>query len=149
MIALASDHIGLDLKTEIKKLLDEMGIDYIDYGTNSSQRVDYPIFGVRAAKAVASGDCKKGIICCGTGVGIGIAANKIPGIRCVICSECYSAKLSRQHNNTNILSLGSRVVGVDLAKMIVQTWLTTAYEGGRHQGRIDLLTKLDMRQEIE
>jgi ribose 5-phosphate isomerase B len=149
MIALACDHIALPLKEELKTLLDEMGLEYKDYGTCSDERTDYPIYGARAARAVASGECDRGIICCGTGVGISLAANKIRGIRCVVCSDCYSAMLSRQHNDTNMLSMGARVVGTELAKMIARIWLTTAFEGGRHQRRIDQITALERGEEIE
>ena len=105
--------------------------------------------GARAARAVASGQCDRGIICCGTGIGISLAANKIRGIRCVVCSDCYSAMLSRQHNNTNMLSMGSRVVGSELGKMIARLWLTTAFEGGRHQRRIDQIAELELDHPIE
>ena len=149
MIALAGDHVAVALKEEIKKLLDEMGLEYKDFGTNSTERSDYPIFGVRAAKVVASGECDRGIILCGTGVGIGIAANKIRGIRCVTCSDCYSAKLSRLHNNTNMLSMGARVVGTDLARMIAEIWLTTPFEGGRHQKRVDQISRAETEQKLE
>jgi ribose 5-phosphate isomerase B len=100
MIALACDHVAVFLKEEIKALLEEMGVTYKDYGTNSTERTDYPVYAARAARAVANGECEKGILFCGTGIGISIAANKIKGIRCVVCSDCYSAKLSRLHNNT-------------------------------------------------
>lgn len=149
MIALASDHVGLSLKEEIKTLLDEMGLAYKDYGTCDTERTDYPIYGARAAKAVASGECERGIICCGTGVGISLAANKIRGIRCVVCSDCYSAMLSRQHNDTNMLSMGSRVVGTELGKMIARIWLTTDFEGGRHQRRVEQIAALERGEEIE
>ncbi|MEA4999783.1 MAG: ribose 5-phosphate isomerase B [Candidatus Limiplasma sp.] len=149
MIALASDHVGIILKEEIKKLLDEMGLAYHDYGAYSEERTDYPLYGARAAKAVASGECERGIICCGTGVGISLAANKIDGIRCVVCSDCYSAMLSRQHNNTNMLSLGSRVVGADLGKMIARIWLSTDFEGGRHQRRVEQIAALERGEAIE
>ena len=149
MIALASDHVGRILKEEIKTLLDEMGLPYHDYGADSDERVDYPIYGARAARAVASGECERGIICCGTGVGISLAANKIHGILCVVCSDCYSAALSRQHNDTNMLSMGSRVVGSDLGKMIARLWLTTSFEGGRHQRRVEQIAALEEGKEIE
>lgn len=149
MIALASDHVGRALKEEIKTLLDEMGLAYQDFGTDSDERVDYPIYGARAARAVASRACDRGIICCGTGVGISLAANKIHGIRCVVCSDCYSAALSRQHNDTNMLSMGSRVVGADLGKMIARMWLTTAFEGGRHQRRVEQIAALEEGKAIE
>ena len=149
MIALACDHVALPLKEELKRLLAEMGMETKDFGTFTPQRTDYPIYAARAARAVVSGECDKGIICCGTGVGISIAANKIHGVRCVVCSDCYSARLSRQHNNTNMLSIGSRVVGVDLAKMIVKEWLTADFEGGRHQLRLDQIEKLERQEDIE
>ena len=149
MIALASDHVGLSLKKEIMGLLDEMGLVYQDYGTVTEERVDYPVYGARAARAVACGQCDRGIICCGTGIGISLAANKIRGIRCVVCSDCYSAMLSRQHNDTNMISMGSRVVGSELGKMIARLWLTTAFEGGRHQRRIDQIAELELDHPIE
>ncbi len=149
MIALACDHVAIPLKEELKKLLDEMGLSYKDFGTFTPERTDYPIYGARAAKAVASGECDRGIICCGTGIGISLAANKVHGIRCVVCSDCYSAKLSREHNNSNMLSMGARVVGVDLAKMIAKIWLTTDFEGGRHQRRIDQIAALERGEDIE
>lgn len=148
MIALASDHVGLQLKLEIISLLEELGLAYRDFGTNQKERCDYPVFASRAARAVASGECEKGIIFCGTGIGISIAANKVNGIRCVVCSDCYSARLSREHNDTNMLSLGARVVGVDLAKMIVKEWLFADYEGGRHQHRLDLIQKLESQEQL-
>ena len=137
MIALASDHVGLELKREIMAHLEALGLPYKDFGTYSAERCNYPEFAFLAASAVAGGECEKGIVCCGTGVGISIAANKVKGIRCVCCSEPYSALLSRQHNNTNMLAMGSRVVGKDLALMIVDQWLQGKYEGGRHQIRLD------------
>jgi ribose 5-phosphate isomerase B len=143
MLALGSDHVGLSLKEEIKKYLDEKGIRYKDFGTYSTERTNYPVFGQKVAQAVVAGECNKGILFCGTGVGISLAANKVKGIRAVVCSDCYTAVLSRQHNNTNILSLGSRVVGVDLAKMIVDGWLGADFEGGRHQTRIDMLGEIE------
>ncbi len=143
MIALASDHIGIELKESIMKYLDELHLEYKDYGTYTTERCNYPEYALKAANAVASGECEKGIICCGTGVGISIAANKVKGIRCVVCSDCYSAVLSRQHNNTNMLALGSRVVGKDLGLMIVKGWLEGEYEGGRHQVRIDEIAEIE------
>ena len=149
MIALASDHTALEMKETIKGLLDEMGLESKDYGTYTSDRCDYPVYGARAAKAVASGECDRGIIICGTGVGISLAANKIPGIRCVVCSEPYSAQLSRLHNNSNMLAFGARVIGPELAKMIARIWLETPFEGGRHQRRIDMIAALGRGEEIE
>lgn len=148
MIALASDHVGLTLKKTIMELLEEKGLTYRDFGTYSQERCDYPVYGSAAAKAVAEGTCERGIVICGTGVGISLSANKIHGIRCVVCSEPYSAKLSRLHNNTNMLALGSRVVGEDLARMIVETWLETPFEGGRHQRRVEQLAILEEKQTL-
>lgn len=148
MIALASDHVGITLKRVIMALLDEKGLPYRDYGCFDAERTDYPLYGYAAARAVADGECDRGIICCGTGVGISLAANKVHGIRCVVCSEPYSAKLSRQHNDTNMLALGSRVVGEELAKMIVTEWLDTPFEGGRHQRRVAMLEEIETTQRL-
>ena len=140
MIALASDHVGLTLKKTIREFLDENGVEYKDFGTDTTERCDYPIYGAAAAKAVANGECDRGIIVCGTGVGISLAANKIHGIRCVVCSEPYSAKLSRLHNDANVLAMGGRVVGPGLAIKIVETFLNTPFSGEeRHERRIHLI----------
>ena len=138
-IAIGCDHVGFELKTHIIEHLQGKGYSIKDFGTHGTQRTDYPVFGKAVAEAVTSGECEKGILICGTGVGISIAANKVKGVRAVVCSEPYSALLSRQHNDTNILALGSRVAGRELALMIVDTWLGGEFEGGRHQGRIDML----------
>ena len=143
MIALASDHIGLALKKEIIAMLEDMNLCYKDFGTTETERTDYTRHGYPAALAVASGECDKGILICGTGIGISLAANKVKGIRCVVCSDCYSAVLSRQHNNTNMLAIGAKVVGSGLAAMIVKLWLETAYEGGRHQNRLDHISQIE------
>ena len=143
MIALGSDHAGRPLKLEIIKLLEERGLEYTDFGTDSEARCDYPVYGRLAAEAVASGQCERGLIFCGTGIGISISANKVPGIRCAVCSECYSAVLSRRHNDTNMLALGARVVGVDLARMIVSMWLDAGFEGGRHADRVALIHRIE------
>lgn len=149
MIALASDHVGLEMKRSVMRMLDERGLAWRDYGTCTGERCDYPVYGAAAAQAVASGECDRGIVICGTGVGISLAANKIHGIRCVVCSEPYSAKLSRQHNDTNMLAFGARVVGEELARMIVETWLDTPYEGGRHQRRVEQLAQLERTQTLD
>lgn len=148
MIALACDHTGVEYKREIMKLLDSMGLDYKDFGTNETASCDYPVFGYRAAKAVASGECDRGILICGTGIGIGIAASKVKGIRVCTCSDVYSATLSKRHNNSNILTMGARVVGIDVAKMIATAWLTEEFEGGRHQRRIDLIAAIENGEEL-
>jgi len=139
IIALASDHAGFDLKQSINTELLVLGWDVLNLGTEGVDSVDYPDFGFKVGQAVASGEYEKGIIICGTGVGISISANKVKGIRAVVCSEPYSAAMSRAHNDANILSMGARVVGTELAKMIVKSFLDTEFEGGRHQKRIDMI----------
>ena len=149
MIALASDHLGIGRKKEIIALLDEMGLPYKDYGAHTAESCDYAVFAARACRAVAAGECERGVLICGTGVGISIAANKMPGIRCAVCSEPYSAVLSRQHNDANMLAIGARVIGGELAKMIARLWLTAEFEGGRHQRRVDQVMALERGEEIE
>ena len=143
MIALASDHGGVALKEEIKALLSSRGLEVVDFGTNDEKSVDYPVYAQKAARAVASGKCERGIVICGTGIGMSLAANKVRGIRCALCGDCYSAKMSRAHNNANMLALGARVIGAELAKLIVETWLDTPFEGGRHQRRVDMVMALE------
>jgi ribose 5-phosphate isomerase B len=143
MIAIGSDHAAYTFKEEIVKYLVERGYELKNFGTFGEERVDYCDFGFRVGEAVASGECEKGLLFCGTGVGISISANKVKGIRAVVCSEPYSAKLSREHNDTNILALGARVVGLDLAEMIIEIWLNTAFAGGRHCGRIDKISRYE------
>lgn len=140
MIALGSDHGGYGLKQEIIKHLEEMGIEYKDYGCYDENPCDYPVFGKKAARAVASGECEKGILICGTGIGISIAANKIKGVRAALCHDVFSAKATREHNDANMLAMGARVVGSGLALMIVDTFLNTEFSSAeRHQKRIDML----------
>ena len=138
-IAIGCDHIGFELKTHIIEHLQSKGYGIKDFGTHSTERTDYPLFAKAVADAVTKGECEKGILVCGTGVGISIAANKVKGVRAVVCSEPYSALLSRAHNDTNILALGARVVGRDLALMIADIWLGGEFEGGRHQRRVDMI----------
>jgi ribose 5-phosphate isomerase B len=142
-IAIGNDHAGYELKSAIRKHLEQKGVEVVDFGTNDKKRTDYPIYAKRACYAVINGQCDRGILICGTGVGMSLTANKIPGIRAVVCSEPCSAVLSRQHNNTNVLCFGARVVGIELAKMIVDLWLKAEFEGGRHQKRIDMITELE------
>jgi ribose 5-phosphate isomerase B len=141
-LAIGNDHAALEMKKEIAAHLESKGIELVDVGTNSPDSFHYPISGYKAAKLVASGEVDGGIIICGTGVGISLAANKVDGIRCCVCSEPYSAKLSKQHNNTNMLAFGARVVGIETAKMIVDEWLNAAFEGGRHQTRVDMIMEI-------
>ncbi|MCL2857709.1 MAG: ribose 5-phosphate isomerase B [Oscillospiraceae bacterium] len=143
MIALASDHAGLELKGVIARYLDERGLQYTDFGTHTAASCNYPEFGLKAAQAVASGQCERGILVCGTGFGISLAANKVRGIRCVNCSEPYTAVLSRGHNNTNMISLGARVIGHGLAISIVEGWLDAQFEAGRHQDRIEMISRYE------
>ena len=138
-IAIGNDHVAVDLKRELSQYLQTMGYEVVNLGTDSYQRCDYPVYGEKVGRYVAQGKADLGIVLCGTGVGISLAANPVPGIRAVVCSEPYSAKLSREHNNTNILAMGARVVGVDLAKMIVNSWLNATFEGGRHLKRVEML----------
>ncbi|EAO2685051.1 ribose 5-phosphate isomerase B [Salmonella enterica] len=145
-IAFGCDHVGFILKQEIVGHLTQRGIAVIDKGTWSSQRTDYPHYASAVAQAVAAGEVDGGILICGTGVGISITANKVAGIRAVVCSEPYSAQLSRQHNNTNVLAFGSRVVGGELAKMIVDAWLDATFEGGRHQKRVDAIMAIEQQK---
>ena len=146
-IGIGNDHVAVEYKKEIKKYIEEKyGYEVVNYGTDSTERFNYPVSGEAVANAVVSGEVDKGIVICGTGVGISLAANKVNGIRCVTCSEPYSALLSRQHNNTNMLAFGARVVGIELAKMIVDAWLSGEYEGGRHQVRIDMLKEIEEKQ---
>ncbi len=143
MIAIGSDHAGFELKQEVMKHLEELGLQYKDYGTYSADSCDYPDFGEAVGRAVVSGECEKGILICGTGIGIGMAANKIHGVRCATCSDCFSADMARRHNNANILSFGARVVGGGLALMLVDTFLGTEFEGGRHARRVDKIMSLE------
>ena len=143
MIALGSDHAGLPLKKEIMALLDEMQLPYHDYGTYTADSCDYAVFAQRAAKAVVGGECERGILCCGTGIGMSLAANKIPGIRCALLSDCFSAEMCRAHNNANMCALGGRVTGPELAKRMVDLFLTTEFLGGRHADRVNMISALE------
>lgn len=147
-IALGADHGGYELKNEIRTHLESQGIEVIDLGTNSKDSVDYPKFGFLVGDAVTSGRADLGIVVCGTGLGISIAANKVPGIRAVVCTETYSARMAREHNNANILALGGRVTGVGLALDIVDIFLKTPFAGGRHARRIDLIASLEKGESI-
>ena len=141
-IAIGSDHVGVNLKDKFKEYLIEKDISVKDFGTNSTDRMDYPLVARALTKAIQENECEKGILICGTGVGMAIAANKVNGIRAVVCSEPYSAQMSRAHNNTNVLALGARVVGFELARMIIDVWLETSYEGGRHEHRVLMMDEL-------
>lgn len=141
-IALASDHGGFALKEQIKEHLKKREIELLDLGTNSEESVDYPLFGRICGEAVASEKADLGIVCCGTGIGISIAANKVHGIRCAIATNEYMAEMTKKHNDANMLALGGRVLNPEEAIKIVDTWLDTEFEGGRHQRRVDMLNEM-------
>ena len=145
-IGIGNDHSAVEMKREVMKFLQDLGYEVINYWTDSTESCDYPVYGEKVGQAVASKEVDLGILICGTGVGISLAANKVKGIRAVVCSEPYSARLSRQHNNTNILALGARVVGIELAKMIIEEWLNAEFEGGRHQRRVDMIMDIENKK---
>ena len=138
-IALAADHGGFELKEAVKAHLDELGLEYIDFGTHSTASVDYPDMALPACDAVVSGQCSKALLFCGTGVGISMAANKVKGIRAALCTDAYTAKYTRLHNDANVLCMGGRVTGAGVAEEMVDVFLSTDFEGGRHQRRVDLI----------
>ncbi len=144
-VALGADHGGFTLKHRIKTLLTEMGFQVVDVGTNSQQPVDYPDFAESVARLVADGDCSCGIMIDGAGIGSSITANKVPGIRAALCHDVTSAINSREHNNANVLTLGARITGEVVAEQIVRTWMTTPFEGGRHQSRINKITQIEKK----
>ena len=148
-IGIGNDHAAVELKNIISEHLKERGCEVVNFGTDTSESFDYPIAGYKVGKAVANGDVDLGILICGTGVGISLAANKVKGVRACVCSEPYSARLSKQHNNSNIIAFGARVIGVEMAKMIVDEWLNAKYEGGRHQVRVDMLTEIEQTQGLK
>lgn len=147
-LAIGNDHVAVEMKNEIMAYLQEQGYEVVNVGTDSTERFNYPVSGYKVAKLVTYGEVDGGILICGTGVGISMSANKVHGIRCVTCSEPYSARLSRQHNNTNVVAFGARVVGIETAKDIVDAWLGAEYEGGRHQTRIDMLAEIETTQRL-
>lgn len=144
-IAIGSDHGGFELKNIVKEYLIQNGHEIIDYGCNSKDSVDYPSFGIAVGEAVVTSEVERGIVICGSGIGISIAANKVNGVRCALVHDVYSAKLTRLHNDSNVLAMGGRIIGDDLALAIVSEWLNTSYEGGRHQNRIDLITEYEKK----
>lgn len=149
-IGFGCDHAAIDLKNEMISYLTEKGYECIDYGTGYDEngeiiKCDYPAKGEQVGRAVASGEVDYGVLMCGTGIGISIAANKVPGVIAAVCSEPYSARLTRQHNNANIIAFGARVVGTELAKMILDEFLNAEFEGGRHQRRVDMITDIESR----
>lgn len=148
MIVLGSDHAGFPLKEEIKKHLEDNGIEFVDVGCYSPERFDYAVAAQKACDMVISGDAKKAILCCGTGIGISMAANKVKGIRAAACSDYFSAKYTRLHNDANCLCLGARVIGSGLAFELVDTFIYTEFEGGRHQTRVDQITAIESGEKV-
>lgn len=145
-IGLGSDHGGYNLKEEIKKHLEAKGIECVDFGPNNDlESVDYPIYGETVANSVVNKEVDYGILCCGTGIGISLAANKVKGIRCAVVSDVFSAKMSKAHNDANMLSLGERVLGRGLALEIVDAWINTEFEGGRHSKRVDMIKEIEKK----
>ena len=144
-VALASDHGGFRLKKEIIVFLRQEGIAFHDLGPFSEEAVDYPDYALMVAEVVRKGDFEQGILCCGTGIGMVIAANKIPGVRAALCHDCFSARMAREHNDANILTLGQRVIGNGLAIEIVRTWLKAKFQGGRHARRVAKITAMEQK----
>lgn len=144
-IGIGCDHAGLELKNEIIKLLSGLGIECIDYGTNTPESVDYPDFGEKVSEEVSSGKIERGILICGTGIGMSIVANKFPNIRASLCNDLFTAQMSRRHNDANVLVFGGRIVGRDLAKEIVKTWVNTSFDGERHVNRLRKITLIENR----
>ena len=144
-IAIGNDHTAIEMKNAIVDHLLERGFDVLNLGTDSPESCDYPVYGEKVGRAVVSGEADLGIAICGTGVGISLAANKVKGIRACVCSEPYTAKLSRMHNDSNVLAFGARVIGIEMAKMITDEWLDAEYEGGRHQRRVDMVMDIENR----
>ena len=145
-IAIGSDHGGVQLKETIKQYFTENQIEFFDFGAQQGESVDYPDIAKTVASAVAKGTYERGIIICGTGIGVSISANKVRGIRAALCTDVYSAKMSREHNDANILTLGQRVTGTGLALMIVETWLNTSFAGGRHERRVNKIGEIEQEQ---
>ena len=148
-LAIGNDHTGVEMKNEIMAWLMEKGIEVVNVGTDSTERFDYAVSGYRIARLVADGEVDGGIAICGTGIGISLAANKVRGIRACVCSEPYSARLSKMHNNSNIIAFGARVVGVEMAKMIVEEWLSASFEGGRHARRVAQIMEIEETQHLK
>lgn len=147
-LAIGNDHVAVEMKNEIMAHLKDRGIEVINVGTDTPDRFNYPVSGYKVAKMVANGEVDGGVLICGTGVGISLAANKVKGIRACVCSEPYTARLSKQHNNANIIAFGARVIGVELAKMIVDEWLDAEFQGGRHAERVDMIMEIERTQSL-
>ena len=147
-LPIGNEHVAVEMKNEIMAHLESRGIEVINVGTDTPDRFNYPVSGYKVAKMVANGEVDGGVLICGTGVGISLAANKVKGIRACVCSEPYTARLSKQHNNANIIAFGARVIGVELAKMIVDEWLDAEFQGGRHAERVDMIMEIERTQAL-
>ncbi len=145
LIAIGCDHGGLKLKELVRNFFEQQGIPYKDFGTYTEDSVDYPDFALKVAEAITSGQCQKGVLICGTGIGISIAANKVPGIRAALCHDTFSAKATREHNDSNILAMGERVIGPGLALEIVKTWLGNDFAGGHHCARVEKINEIEAK----
>ena len=148
-IAIGNDHVGVEMKNHIVQWLQQNGHEVVNCGTDETTSADYPVYAERVARAVVSGECDRGVLICGTGIGISIAANKVHGVRCALCSETVSASLCRQHNDANIVAMGARTIGPVMAEEIVRTFLTTDFEGGRHSRRVEKIMKLDRGESVQ
>ena len=148
-IAIGNDHGAVDLKQHVMKYLQDKGVEVVNFGTDTTESTDYPIYAERVAKAVVGGECERGISICGTGLGISMAANKVHGVRCAVCSEPVSARLAREHNDANIVAMGARTIGTVMAEAIVDVFLNTGFDGGRHQKRVDMIMKLDRGESVQ
>ena len=142
-LGIGNDHAAYDMKLDIKAYLESKGHEVVDYGNHSTDRCNYPEFGEKVGRAVASGEVDAGVLICGTGIGISIAANKVKGVRAAVCSDPLSARLTKQHNNANIIAFGARIVGIETARAIVDEWLNAEYEGGRHEERVAMITEIE------
>lgn len=142
-IGIANDHSAVAMKNEVSEYLESLGYEVVNFGTDTDESVDYPLYGKKVAEAVASGEVDRGVAICGTGVGIGLACNKVKGIRACTCSEPYSAEFSRRHNNANVVTFGARVIGSETAKQIVKVFMETEFEGGRHERRVNQLIDIE------
>ncbi|MDO5683770.1 MAG: ribose 5-phosphate isomerase B [Propionibacteriaceae bacterium] len=147
-ITMGADHAGFGLKQELAEYLTELGHDIIDVGTTNTERTDYPVWAQRAGRLVAAGEVDFGVLVCGSGIGMSIAANKVPGVRAVVCTEPYSAAMARRHNNANMIAVGERFVGVDMAKAMLDAFFGAEFEGGRHADRVALFTRIEQGEEL-
>lgn len=144
-IAIANDHAAVEMKREIQSYLEEKGYEVINFGTDTNERCNYPDYGLKVAEAIKNGEADQGVLICGTGIGISLAANKVPGIRAAVCSEPVSARLAKQHNNANIIAFGARIVGIEEAKAIVDAFFGSEFLGGRHAMRVDLISEIEKK----